>query len=76
MGVSNDILHRHGMLCLNDFVVIAANNNSVGMIIEQPKNGFSVKDINGNVSTYSRKQLRLATIGEIENAFRQLLFSL
>lgn len=75
-SVSNNVLHRHGVFCANDLVTI--NNDLVGMIIDidQDNNNFKVKDVNGDVSTYNRRQIKLATTRELENSLRQLLFSL
>ena len=73
-SVSNDVLHYHGVLCTNDLVVV--DNDLIGIIVNQHNNNFSVKDMTGKMSVYSRERLRLATTEEITEAFRQLISSL
>ena len=60
----------------DDIVVI--DNNLVGIILDtnQANNNFKVKDVSGDVSTYNRRQIKLATTRDLENSLRQLLFSL
>ncbi len=58
--------------------IVMINDDLVGIILDtnQANNNFKVKDVNGGVSTYNRRQIKLATTRELENSLRQLLFSL
>lgn len=71
MGVSNNLLHRYNMLCIDDLVTV--DNNSVGIITSISNNMYVVKNIQGITNTYNRQQIRLSTSDEIENYLRQIL---
>ena len=73
MGVSNNLLHRYNVLCVDDLVMV--DNETIG-IITSINQLITVKNITGNVLMYSKERLRLSTAKENENALRQLLSSL
>lgn len=75
-NVSNNVLHHYGVFCINDLVII--DNNLVGIIMsaDETNDNFEIKDVSGNVFTYNRRQIKLATTRDLENSLRQLLFSL
>ena len=73
MGVSNNLLHRHNVLCIDDLVII--DNKTVG-IITSINQLITVKNIAGNILICNKERLRLSTDKENENALRQLLSSL
>ena len=76
MSVSNNVLHRYGMLCVDDLVVI--DGELIGMITDtdQTNDNFRIKDVDGNVGMYSRQHIKLATSKEVESALQQLIFTL
>lgn len=71
MGVSNNLLHRYNMLCIDDLVTV--DNNSIGIITSISNNMYVVKNVQGITNTYNRQQIRLSTSDEIENYLRQIL---
>ena len=71
MGVSNNLLHRYNMLCIDDLVTVG--NDSVGIILSINNNMYVVKNVQGITNTYNRQQIRLSTNDEIENCLRQIL---
>ncbi len=71
MAISNNILHRYNMLCIDDLVTI--NSRLVGIIIDINDNTYVVKDSEGVTNTYNRQQLELSTFSEIQQCLQLLL---
>lgn len=71
MAVSNNMLHRYNILCIDDLVTI--NGRSVGIIIDINDNTYVVKDSKGATNTYSRQQLELSTFSEVQQCLQLLL---
>lgn len=71
MGVSNNLLHRYNMLCIDDLVTVG--DNSVGIITSISNDMYAVKDVQGVTNTYNRQQIRLSTSDEIENCLRRII---
>ena len=71
MGVSNNLLHRYNMLCIDDLVTV--DNDLVGIITSISNNMYAVKNVWGITNTYNRQQIRLSTSDEIENYLRRIL---